>query len=178
MPIKPANEGDKILIDCFQWRFGANARNELASFFAEQSLTVLPFDLNAQLRVSKYPGYPGFEEGWPDASYYFVPNSGWGSSIPFPSDSLDPNFVYCIDGNGLNLGCPLRLHAALARASKLGRDSVSDCLRELKNSSTHLSAVEELLWADIWAPEIQVRRAVPPDSGRWYDWDDRCGKLR
>lgn len=65
----------------------------------------------------------------------------------------------------------LRLHAALARAGKLGRDSVSDCLRELKNSSTHLAAVEELLWADIWAPELQVRRAVPPDSGRWHDWD-------
>ncbi len=107
----------------------------------------------------------------PDNYYYFVPDSGWGSSKPFPNNCLDPNFVYCIDGAGLNLGCPLRLHAALACASKLGRENVDSCVKELGLSTKHLSAVEELLWADIWMPEVKVLRAVHPKTGRWYDWD-------
>jgi hypothetical protein len=171
MTINTASTGNQILIDCFDWRFGENAAEEIAKFSAELNRTALPFDLKSQLRIRNFPGYPGFEKGMPDAYYYFVPDCGWGSIRSFPSECLDPNFVYCIDGNGLNLGCPLRLYAALARASALGRNSVRSCLDELNNSLKHLAAVEELLWADIWSPETEVRRAFPPDSGRWHDWD-------
>jgi hypothetical protein len=60
----------------------------------------------------------------------------------------------------------------------MGLDSVRSCLDELNNSSKHLAAVEELLWADIWSPEIEVCRAVAPNAGRWHDWDVHTpGKL-
>jgi hypothetical protein len=171
MPNTSASTGNQILIDCFRWRFKENAEERLAAFEAELNRTPLPFDLKSQLRILEYPGYPRFETGMPDAYHYFVPRSGWGSIRLFPSECLDPSFVYCTDGHGLNLGCPLRLDAALARGASLGHDSIRSCLDELNNYSKHLAAVEELLWADIWSPEAEVCRAVAPDAGRWHDWD-------
>jgi hypothetical protein len=172
-----ASGGDTLLQACFRWRFSGRASENLAEFYHLLATVELPFDLVSQMRNRDFPGYPGFEDGWPDYYYYFVPDSGWGSVRPFPADSLDKDFVYSTDGSGLNFGCPLRLYRALQTIEKLGHESLPEILRLLGQPTTHLPAVEEVLWADLWKPEALVQRGAAPVVGQpWFDWSVASAK--
>lgn len=162
--------GESLLTQVFEQTFDVNAASELALFLENLQKFKLPFDcfLN-QLRRMDCHGYPGFECGLPPTFYYFVPNTKWGSDKSSPVDVLSPDFPYSTDGFGLNLGCPLRLHAALKILSRFSSSQVKECIQQLGLSSQHLSTVEELLWLEIWISRNSVERSenIP---GKTHDW--------
>jgi hypothetical protein len=109
-----------------------------------------------------------------DFYYYFVPETNWGSKFMPPANCLAPSFVRSVDGAGVNLGCPLRLYRALQRARKIGYASLEVWLTELRTSSKHLAAIEEMLWADVWIPEAEIERIQPTEVAT-YDWSIKIG---
>ncbi len=136
----------------------------------------LPFDLRTQLRELEHPAQPGLPKGLSSLIYYYVPNSGWGSNNPFPSNPLDTNFVYSSDGIGLNLGCPMRLLRALDALARLPSADQVEAKEGLANSGKHLATVEELLWLTVWKAPSEIRRAgTLPEAKGNVDWALKAG---
>lgn len=162
-------EGDGFIIEAFRSRFGSiDGARAYAEFCGLLDGVPLPFILGRQMRQLEYPATKGWPDGMPTIFYYFVPNSGWGSEVAFPNDPLATNFVYSTDAMGLNFGCPLRLYFALKRLKTIS--DPGEILSRLALPQKHLAAVEELLWADVWKGGLTVARAIPPTSGKWFDW--------
>jgi len=158
-----------LLSELFVDRFGAQAWQMLEAFLAALGRTALPFDLPEQLRRHEFPGYPTYEQGLPNLYYYFVPDSGWGSDRPFPSDPLDPAFVHSMDGFGLDFGCPLRLKRAIELLESLSPHEQRECREGLKSATKHLPTVEELLWLDVWRNPSK-RERVLQKATKSHDW--------
>jgi hypothetical protein len=162
--------GESLLTQAFEQAFEGAAAAELALFLDILPKFRLPFGcFFDQLRRMDCPGYPSFECGLPPTFYYFVPNTKWGSDKPVPIDALSPDFMYSTDGFGLNLGCPLRLHAALKILNGLPPLEVEECKQQLALSHQHLSIVEELLWLEIWKGQSHVTRSEN-EPGKRHDW--------
>jgi hypothetical protein len=135
----------------------------------------LPFNFYEQLRELEFPAQPGLATGVDSFVYYFVPRSGWGSANAFPEDPLDLNFVYCADGMGLNLGCPVRLLRALDALARLSAKDQIDVRKGLENPPQHLATVEELLWLNAWLSPSEIRRAGSLAGARGdVDWALKC----
>jgi hypothetical protein len=131
----------------------------------------LPFNLRNQLRELEHPPQPGLPDGIPSLIYYYVPNSGWGSNNPFPSNPLNCSFVYSSDGIGLNLGCPVRLLRALDALARLPSADHHELEEGLASATKHLATVEELLWATGWKSPSELRRGGPlPGATGHVDW--------
>lgn len=167
-PLFGANLGDRLLLECFSLAH-TDPCDELVRFLPKLEGVNLPFSLVSQIRKVEYPGYPGFECGLPSLFHYFVPNSNWGSDCQRPLDPLDLNAVYCTDGFGLNLGCPLRLKKSIELLLRLPQPTASDCWRDLSLPAKHLDTVEEVLWADIWTTDAVVERSENT-ANRTHDW--------
>jgi len=162
------HEGEQLLIELFVARYGDGGKL-LDWFLSRLRMVKLPFDLLKQLRRHDHPGYPTFECGLPTTYYYYVPNSGWGSTRSFPNDPLHADFVYSTDGLGLNCGCPLKLKRAIEILFSLPEEEQVECKRNLALSNTHLSTVEELLWLDLWQRPCRVCRSEGQPN-RTHDW--------
>lgn len=163
-------EGDEVLLRLFGRHYddAVAALLRLDKRLADISL---PFDLRAQLREMSYPPQPKLPKGLPSFIYYYVPNSGWGSQNPFPADPLDKSFVYCSDGIGLNLGCPVRLLRALDALARLPSSDQKEVKEGLASSTKHLATVEELLWLDGWKSPSELRRGPKLPGARGHvDW--------
>lgn len=131
----------------------------------------LPFSLRTQLRELDHPPQPRLPAGIPSLIYYYVPNSGWGSNNPFPSNPLNSNFVYSSDGVGLNLGCPVRLLRALDALARLPSADHHEIEEGLASATKHLATVEELLWANGWQSPSELRRGGTLAGARGnVDW--------
>ena len=131
----------------------------------------MPFDFRAQVRELRFPAHSGFPNGYPSLVYYFVPNTGWGSERQFPSGPTDPEFVYCTDGIGLNLGCPVRLLRALDVLNRLAPEEQFEIRNGLKAATKHLATVEELLWLTAFrSPSCMKRGGTIAKNGSDVDW--------
>lgn len=170
-------ESEQLLSALFVKRYGGSAWQMLERFLAALNRTELPFALVDQIRRHEYPGYAGYEDGMPTIYYYFVPRTGWGSVRPAPQDPLDRSFVYSMDGFGLNFGCPLRLARAIEILELLPTKEQHDSRHALASTSKHLSAVEELLWFDLWS-DASARRRVREGSAKTFDWSVEFENLR
>lgn len=162
------HEGKQLLVELFVAHYGDGGKL-LDQFLSRLKVVKLPFDLLEQLWRHDYPNYPTFECGLPATYYYYVPNSGWGSDRPFPSDPLRADFVYSTDGIGLNFGCPLKLKRAIEILFSLPEEDQVECKRNLALSNKHLSAVEELLWLDLWQRSCRLSRSEG-QLNKTHDW--------
>lgn len=150
-------ESDALLHRLFRRHFGdpIDAARRLERHLQDIRL---PFDFLSKLLEIQYPPQPKLPNGLDSFIYYFVPDTGWGSHNPFPEDPLDPNFVYCSDGIGLNLGCPVRFLRAMDALVRLTPADQQDVRKGLENPTQHLATVEELLWLDAWLSPSDIRR--------------------
>ena len=107
----------------------------------------------------------------PSFIYYYVPGSGRGSDVPYPSGPLDKSFTNTTDGIGLNMGCPVRLVRALNALNRLPEKDQKEPRSDLCASTKHLSIIEELLWLDGWRAASEVRRGGSLcGSKKQVDW--------
>ncbi len=163
------SEQERLLAAMFSDKYGERGGAELLRFLDQVAQVTLPFDLVEQMRRRDYPGFAGFESGLPSRFYYFVPGSGYGGHHAPPHDPLSPNFVYAIDGVGLNFGDPLRLRRALTALLALPPADQREARLGLGLATKHLSTVEELVWAGVWQPPFRVERP-PSGAAKSHDW--------
>jgi hypothetical protein len=174
-PFCATARSDELLLRLFGRHFD-DAVAALLRFDKHLINISLPFDLRAQLREIPHPPQPRLPNGLASFIYYYVPNSGWGSQNPFPTDPLDDNFVYSSDGIGLNLGCPVRLLRALDALARLPSSDQTEVREGLARSTKHLATIEELPWLNGWKSPSELRRGGTLSGARGdIDWALKSG---
>jgi hypothetical protein len=126
----------------------------------------LPFDLHGQLREMCFPPQRNWPNGRPSWIYYFLPNSGYGSNLAYPTDPLDANFVRTADGFCLNMGWHLRTIAeATAPRKCLNSERFAEIIRRGMNDANP-TRKDQVLAASPPSDKIYMTVGETPESFR------------
>ena len=115
-------------------------------------------------RSGSYPGRP-------PCLWYWVPGSGFGRQDEL-ENALDPAFTQRGFGPGLTHGDPIRLlHALRAVVAYVPLDQRMAVTEGLRNPTSHLACVEELLWLRHWKDLKTAERGFATGhGGNSFDW--------
>jgi hypothetical protein len=131
----------------------------LSRFRKQAATATFDFDVEGQIDEQTFPPQAELTQGMPSFIYYHVPGTGFGS-VRRPTASGPSIDKRLADGIGLNRGCPIRLAHALDVLFTLRPEDQAEPLAMLKAQTSHLCAVEELLWLTWWKDQREVTRGL------------------